>query len=99
MVKYRFSRKAVADISGIWEYTAETWSESQADQYYKLLIKACERLAADPLKGKAYEELGPGIRGYKIEKHTIFYQTTHPGPILVLRILHERMDLKSRMIS
>ena len=30
MAKIRFSRKAIADLNGIWEYTAETWSEDQA---------------------------------------------------------------------
>ncbi|MBO7585159.1 MAG: type II toxin-antitoxin system RelE/ParE family toxin [Bacteroidales bacterium] len=30
MAKIRFSRKAIADLDGIWEYTAETWSEDQA---------------------------------------------------------------------
>lgn len=31
MAKYRISQKAIADLGGIWKYTAETWSEEQAD--------------------------------------------------------------------
>jgi len=37
MAKYRISQKAVADLDGIWKYTAETWSEEQADRYYVTL--------------------------------------------------------------
>jgi toxin ParE1/3/4 len=37
MRNYYFSRKALSDISKIYEYTYLQWSESQADKYYKLL--------------------------------------------------------------
>ena len=35
MAKYRFTRKAVEDLSDIWHYTLETWSQKQADRYYR----------------------------------------------------------------
>ena len=38
MPKLKFTNNAVQDLSDIWSYTAETWSESQADKYYKLII-------------------------------------------------------------
>ena len=34
MSKYFFSNKAVDDLSKIWDYTYEVWSEGQADKYY-----------------------------------------------------------------
>ncbi len=34
MARYLFTRKAVEDLTGIYEYTLEFWSESQADKYY-----------------------------------------------------------------
>ena len=39
-------RKAVEDLSMIWNYTYETWSEKQADIYYHLLIDSCEEIAS-----------------------------------------------------
>ena len=33
MADYRLTNKAVADLSDIWNYTCETWSEQQADKY------------------------------------------------------------------
>lgn len=37
MSKYILSKKALEDINTIWIYTAENWSQEQADRYYNLL--------------------------------------------------------------
>ena len=39
MNKLIFTNKAVDDLSSIWEYTVRTWSVSQAERYYNLLIE------------------------------------------------------------
>ena len=44
MPKVRYSNKAVEDLSSIWDYTFIQWSENQADEYYAMLISACNRL-------------------------------------------------------
>ncbi|MBP5365025.1 MAG: type II toxin-antitoxin system RelE/ParE family toxin [Bacteroidales bacterium] len=44
MAKWHFTRKAVADLDSIWNYTAEKWSESQADSYYGGLIAEVEQI-------------------------------------------------------
>lgn len=54
MVEYKLTNKAVADLSKIWEYTFEVWSEKQADKYYDLLISNCEEIAINPDLGKNY---------------------------------------------
>jgi len=41
MTKYFFSNKAIEDLSAIWNYTIETWSEEQADKYYNMLLAFC----------------------------------------------------------
>ena len=45
MAKYKLTNKAVADLSKIWEYTFEVWSEKQADKYYDGLISNCEEIS------------------------------------------------------
>ena len=50
MAKYFLTHKAVDDLSKIWEYTYEVWSENQADKYYQLgtrLTPPAEGGAAD----------------------------------------------------
>lgn len=33
MAKYNLTKKAVEDLTKIWNYTFDTWSENQADAY------------------------------------------------------------------
>lgn len=97
MAKYFLSNKAVDDLSEIWDYTYEVWSENQADKYYEILIDACKILSESPEIGKAYPEITSGILGFRVSKHIIFYRVAEPNEIEVLRILHGRMDLKSKV--
>jgi len=57
MANYFLTNKAVEDLSGIWNYTYENWSEQQADKYYELLIDACRTIAEKPSIGKHYNEI------------------------------------------
>ena len=41
MAEYKLTNKAVEDLSKIWDYTFEIWSEKQADKYYGELISDC----------------------------------------------------------
>ena len=97
MGKYIFSNKAVDDLSKIWDYTYEVWSESQADKYYKMIIEACQDLSENTEVGKVYNEVSDEILGFWVGKHIIFYREMNPGTIEVVRILHGRMDLKNKM--
>lgn len=74
MANYTLTNKAVEDLSDIWAYTYETWSEHQADKYYELLIGAFRKLAENPTLGKNYEAISTNIHGFKTGKHIIFYR-------------------------
>ena len=52
MAKYHLTNKAVDDLSDIWNYTFDKWSEIQADKYYKTLLDFCKELADHPGSGK-----------------------------------------------
>jgi toxin ParE1/3/4 len=97
MAEYFLSNKAIEGLKGIWEYTFSTWSEKQADKYYYMLLDACQELAVGRLKGKAYTAIDNETKGIRIGRHIIFYRSIKPSGIEVARILHEQMDLKSRM--
>lgn len=97
MAKFHFTNKAVEDLTEIWDYTIETWSEKQADKYYELLLSACGELAKNPTLGKNYEIITKGILGYKTGEHIIFYMILSKNEIEVVRILHGMMDLKSKL--
>lgn len=97
MAKYFLTNKAVEDLSRIWEYTYEVWSESQADRYYELLANSFQEIVENPGLGKNYEEIDNAILGTLVGKHIIFYRVAQSKDIEILRILHQRMDLKNRI--
>ena len=97
MPNYKLTNKAVADLSKIWEYTFEVWSEKQADKYYDGLISNCEEIAENPDLGKNYKGISKQLLGIKSNRHIIFYRTLNKDYVEITRILHERMDLKNRL--
>lgn len=97
MAKYELTNKAVVDLNEIWEYTLENWSENQADRYYDMLLDICLDIANNPELGKNYDGIKTDLLGLKANHHIIFYRKRHEQPIEITRILHERMDLKSRL--
>ena len=97
MSEYKLTNKAVTDLSKIWEYTFEVWSEKQADKYYDELILNCEEIAKNPDLGKNYEGISKQLLGIKANRHIIFYRTLNEDYVEITRILHERMDLKKRI--
>ncbi|WP_299669951.1 type II toxin-antitoxin system RelE/ParE family toxin [uncultured Polaribacter sp.] len=97
MSEYKLTNKAVTDLSKIWEYTFEVWSEKQADKYYDELISNCEEIAENPDLGKKYEGISKQLLGIKANRHIIFYRTLSEDYVEITRILLERMDLKKRI--
>jgi len=97
MANFHLTNKAVEDLSDIWHYTCETWSEKQADKYYTMLLDFCKELAKKPQAGKKYDEVSLNLLGYKVSQHIIFYRVVSDKEIEVIRILHSRMDLKNRI--
>ena len=97
MAKYVITKKAVEDLSSIWNYTVEMWSERQADDYYEMLISSFSKIARYPnLFGIAYDEIYKGLKGFKANKHIIFYRVLPNFDVEIIRILHERMDFYSK---
>jgi toxin ParE1/3/4 len=65
MAKYFLTNKAVDDLSKIWNYSYEVWSEKQADKYYNELLGDCHELAKNQNLGKIYSEIYKDLFGYK----------------------------------
>ena len=97
MAKVVLRQKAIDDLNEIWIYTFEKWSEKQADKYYEALEFACMQIGENPELGKDYEGINSNLRGLRTGKHIIFYQVISDQEIEIIRILHERMDLKNRL--
>lgn len=97
MAKILFRQKAIDDLNDIWNYTTERWSVDKADKYYASMKLACSGIGENPDIGKKYDGIKKSLRGFKSGRHIIFYKSTPKDKIEIIRILHERMDLKTRL--
>ncbi len=97
MAKVVLRQEAIDDLNAIWDYTFEEWSESQADKYYLALKFDCIQIGENPKLGKVYHGINKNLLGLRSGKHIIFYQQIAEDEIEIIRILHERMDLKTRV--
>lgn len=99
MAEFKLTKKAVEDLTKIWDYTFEVWSEKQADKYYKMLISNCQEIADNPDLGKNYDVITHNLLGIKANRHIIFYRTINQNYVEITRVLHERMDFKKRILE
>ncbi len=97
MAKFKFTNRAVKDLTQIWNYTVNKWTENQADSYYLMLIENCKEIAYNSDLGKNYSEVIENLLGFKAGRHIIFYRIIEKNEVEILRILHEQMDLKNRI--
>ena len=88
---FRLTPAAQRDLASIWDYTLERWDETQAETYVLEIKSAIERIAEQPTRGRAVDEIRPGYRRYAIGSHLIFFVETASG-VDVIRVLHQRMD-------
>ena len=99
MAKVILRQGTIDDLNNIWDYTFEKWSEKQADKYYATIKMACNGIGGSPDIGNEYEGISRNLLGFKSGKHIIFYRQKSKERIEIIRILHERMDLKNRIIE
>ena len=95
--KYRISQQAIEDLDKIWIYTLNKWSKEQADRYYDLIIAEIKLIADNYLIGKSAEQTRKNYRVTKIKSHLIFYRKVENEIVEIVRVLHQRMDIKKRL--
>ncbi|MDT0647535.1 type II toxin-antitoxin system RelE/ParE family toxin [Zunongwangia sp. F260] len=73
------------------------WSKGQADSYFQLVIEEIEFIADNFLAGKSAEQTRENYRVTKIKSHLIFYRKVENDVVEIVRILHQRMDIKKQL--
>ena len=87
---------AERDLIDIWLYTYGEWGEAQADRYLDELDAAIHLIAEQPTLYRERPEFTHPIRIYHQSHHLIVYQV-FSDHIVVVRVLHENMDIESRL--
>ncbi|MCO6384605.1 MAG: type II toxin-antitoxin system RelE/ParE family toxin [Vannielia sp.] len=95
MAAYDLTVSAEADVVEIWQYTARTWSEAQAQAYHAELQGCFSRLALGPFR--RFDDIAPGLRSCRVGRHVVFWLAAAGKVPQVIAVLHERMNLFARL--
>lgn len=93
---YTYSNLAEQDLIDIYLYSARTWGQKQADSYDAGLKHTIDMLVDSPNIGRDCDDIKVGYRRFEHKHHIIFYRQRKTD-ILIVRILHEAMDIRSRL--
>lgn len=96
MARYRLSTEAECDLDKILRYTVWQWGIDQAERYMLEFEKVFFRLA-DGCEARAFSESCPELKVIRCQHHYVFYLHEKPELPLVIAVLHERMDMLSRL--
>lgn len=97
MAHFRIKSAANADLKGIAKFTEKTWGREQRNKYLTEFDQAFHQLAENNELGKACEHIRAGYRTFPVGSHIIFYKIGDRHSVDVIRVLHKRMDVSSRL--
>lgn len=94
MPPFLLTSAARKDIIDIGRFTSAKWGKRQRDKYLKQLDDTFRLLARQPDIGRDAEDIKPGYKKFSQGSHIIFYRVGTKSKIVVIRILHNSMDVE-----
>lgn len=96
MSTFELTRAARADLKAIARYTSSHWGLRQRNAWLREIDKTFHALAANPMMGRACDEIRAGYRKLPHGSHVIYYKQA-AGALLIVRILHATMDVDANI--
>ncbi len=88
-----FSVDALDDVRYIFQYTYETFGDTQTISYRNKMEIAISKIANMPSIGHKRKDIPLDTLAYVFGKHTIIYEIFEENKLVnILRILHSQMD-------
>ncbi len=97
MGRFCLTHKAKADLKSIAAYTQRKWGRRQRLVYIKQFDDTFRMLANTPDTGQKCDFIKAGYRKFPCISHIVFYRLISNTEIQIVRILHKRMDVKSKL--
>ena len=89
---------AKKQILEIWGYTARAWSEDQADKYIRELVAAIHAAVGNRHRWRpVMDEDLQAVFFFRYQHHYVFFRELSKGSLGVISILHEKIDIPSRL--
>jgi toxin ParE1/3/4 len=80
------------DVEQIARTSLQGWGLARAEADVLNLHDTFQRLAAFPDLGRDAGDIRPGLLRFESASHAIFYRVSDHGIIIILRILHDRIE-------
>ena len=87
---------ARADLKSIRRYSERTWGSDRTTQYMADLRDTMKGLLAGTVISRNRNDLRPGLQMATSGRHRVFFEVDQ-SRILVLRVLHDRMDYQRHL--
>ena len=91
MMRWQLRPEARRDLEKIRQYTRNTWGALQARAYLRELEGAFRKIAENPKIGRPHAGTTYVYRRISAGSHVIFFRV-NDDTLLIVRVLHERMD-------
>lgn len=92
---YHLTNQAYNDLKNIAFYTKSQWGSNQMQIYIKEIDNSFAIIDKTPLLGQEIDYIRKGYFKYLVGKHLIFYRIVKENEILIVRILHQQMDVEN----
>jgi toxin ParE1/3/4 len=89
--RVNLTKDAERALVEIGQHTKKTWGRAQSLRYLKQLKDSFDTLAVSPKIGNAREDIAQDLRSYVCGEHVLYYYAS-PACLIVVHILHQRMD-------
>lgn len=99
MPEFEISALAEEDLIGIARYTIEQWDIEQAQRYADYFDAHFAMIASGEARTRSPIKHRPELRSSRCKKHVVFHLVRDNECPLIIAVLHERMDLMTRLIS
>jgi toxin ParE1/3/4 len=99
MPRFRIKATARADLKGIAIFTEQTWGREQRNSYLTELDHAFHQLADNSKLGQTRDHIRSGYRVFPVGSHLIFYKLASDQTPEIIRVLHKRMNVSSRLLK
>ena len=97
MARFDVSRAAASDLRNIGRYTQDTWGAEQRRAYLDGRNAKFQFLADHPKIAPLRTDFSPPVRIHGHEKHLVVYAEQDSGGVLIVRVLHQNMDVPSKL--
>ena len=87
---------ALADLKSIRRYSERTWGSDRTAEYMAALRDTMKGLLAGTVVSRNRNDLRPGLQMATSGRHRVFFEVDQ-SRILVVRVLHDRMDYQGHL--